>query len=137
MEGTFINVVFYVYLSCSVRFFSVSLSVVKRFFPELKKKNFVRVSLFSLEKVVNKKKDRLSTFRRSIVNIFSLLKHSISFLARFELKFVNSKTTIKIQMLQKKKEKKTCEIITSVSYTVYEISRENFESSYFKHIFSF
>ena len=54
------------------------------------------------------------------------LKLSIlSFLARIQLKFVNSEITIKIfQNFTKNNER-----INGVSYIVYEISRKNFENS--------
>ena len=56
---------------------------------------------FSLEEVVNQKKknkkqNMLSILKRPIVNILSVLKYSMSFLAGIQLKFVTSETTIKI-----------------------------------------
>ena len=44
----------------------------------------------------------LSTLRRPIVNIFSVVKHSMSFLARVQLKFGNSETTTKILQIFEK-----------------------------------
>ena len=65
----------------------------------------------------------LSTLRRPIVNIFSVLKHFMSFLARMQLKFVNSETTIKFDSNFIKNSERG---VNGISYMVYEIS---FESS--------
>ena len=72
----------------------------------------------------SKKQNTLSTFRRSIFDIFSVLKHSMTFLARFQLKCKFSKHyKNSIQILL------NSERINSISYIVYEISGENFGSS--------
>ena len=71
----------------------------------------------------------LSTLRRPIVNIFFVLKHSMLFLGRIQLKFVNSE---KFYSNFTEKSKR----INGAFYIVYEITLENFENHKSKHSFS-